>query len=380
MSEERSVHQAALPQKMSAALATVVILTLGMLSAFTTREAPLLVAKALWICAIGFMAYRVFLTGIIGRWRSVFFIILAWSFVVHFKAQLIGLTGSAFITPEIQEVPYCHIAMSSSFLNYLYQQYLALMSGSWLKWSPLTWGALWLLVTLALGQAWCSWACMYGGLDSGFSKILRKPLVKWRGLPKGLRDLPAGILVAALLISLVTLKPVFCLWMCPLKLGTGFLEPDTLKNMLQFLSFFFIGLFFLVLLPLLTKKRAFCGLICPFGAWQSFFGRINPYRVKIDPDKCTLCEKCVSACPTFAIDKDRPIEERVLPYCNRCGECMDVCPALAIDYHLVGEKKLGIPNTWPRRLFLLSSWMVAGAVSLLFVPEALLRLWRCLPL
>ena len=118
-----------------------------------------------------------------------------------------------------------------------------------------------------------------------------------------------------------------------------------------------------MVLPLLTKKRTFCGLICPFGAWQAFFGKINPYRVTIIKDKCTRCFRCVAVCPTFAIDKEGVHNFQVSPYCNRCGECMDVCSSGAIDYS-------------NRTLFLLSVWLVGGSVSLLFVPEVLLKLWR----
>jgi hypothetical protein len=257
-------HQAALPVKKSAALAGGLFFALAWLSALSTTGA-LLFAKLGWTVAIAFMAYRVFVTGRISTWRSVFFIILAWAFIVQFKAQLIGLTSRAFVVSAIQEVPYCHIAIASSFLNYLYQQYLALMSGAWHKWSSLSWGLLWLGITLVLGQAWCSWACFYGGLDSGFAKLRRKPLIKWKQLPKGMRELPAAILVAMLLLSLVTMQPIFCLWACPLKLGTGFLDPNTRTRLIQLISFTAIGLVFLIALPWLTKKRAFCGLICPFG-------------------------------------------------------------------------------------------------------------------
>src|SRR3989338_5232025 len=375
MASRKRLHQAALPERTSVALGLCIILALGSFASLTT-QGPLLAAKLLWVCAVGFMAYRVFRTGYIGFWRSTFFIILAWAFLVHFKAKLIGLTGSAFIAPDVQEVPYCHIAIASSFLNYVYQQYTALMSGGLWKWSPLTWGASWLLITLVLGQAWCSWACMYGGLDSGFASIRKRPSLKWKTLPKGVRELPAAILVATLLISLTMMRPAFCLWLCPLKLGTGFLDPNTLTRALQLILFAMIGIVFVIVLPLLTKKRAFCGLICPFGAWQAFFGRINPYRVTIQESPCTQCQRCVTVCPTFAIEPEGLKEHKILPYCNRCGECMDACPTGAIDYSVGWRRPIALPPGFGRALFLLSAWLVAGSVSLLFVPGVLLKLYR----
>jgi ferredoxin len=369
-------HQAARSPRVSAALALALAAALTAVAALAMpcAGAPL-VATLLWVAAIAVMAYRVFVTGRVGRWRSTFFIILAFAFLVHFKSNLIGLTGSPFIAAEAQEVPTCHIALASSFLNHLYQQYLAFTSGAWRQWSPLTWGALWLVVTLVLGQAWCSWACVYGGLDSAFSRLSRRPRLKWRRLPKGVRDAPAAVLVAMLLLSLVTLQPIFCLWMCPLKLSTGFLDPTTRIRMAQLAIFSGLGVVFLIVLPWLTKKRAFCGLVCPFGAWQAFFGRLNPYRVRIRAEGCIQCRRCIMACPTFAIDEEGLKSHQVSPYCNRCGECMDACPTGVIDYALAG-KRLTLPPGAARVTFLLTAWLVAGSLSLRFVPEVLVAVWR----
>jgi len=52
---------------------------------------------------------------------------------------------------------------------------------------------------------------------------------------------------------------------------------------------------------------------------------------KVDPEKCTGCEACVSACPSEAItikdgkavvDPDK---------CVDCGVCVDECPVEAIS-------------------------------------------------
>lgn len=306
---------------------------------------------------------------------------MAWGFLVYYKTNLLGRVGSIFTTREIKEVPYCHIAMAANLLDFLYNQYLAIISGSYTVWGPLSLGFLWLLVTLTLGQGWCSWACFYGGFDNGFSKILKRPPVKL-SLPEKLRDFPAGLFLFLILISFTASLPIFCLWLCPLKITTAVISPDTLTGKIQFFIFIILGLLFIVILPLLTRKRLFCSLICPFGAWQSFFGRLNPYRVTIDREKCNQCKTCLRVCPSLAINEKGLSEYKISPYCNRCGECMDACPRKAISFTLGERQVVGAelkpPRLWdeimdPNVLYTMTGFLIGGVISNIFVPAALLQ-------
>ncbi len=136
----------------------------------------------------------------------------------------------------------------------------------------------------------------------------------------------------------------------------------------QLSVFVFLAAATLVVGPLLTKKRLFCGLICPFGAWQSFWGGLNPFRVSIWAGKCTQCGLCLKACPTFAISEAGLKEHRVEGSCSRCGECMQACPSGAIAYTLAG-----MPRHDVGMLFIFCALLVGGAVGGLFVPELLAR-------
>ncbi len=339
-----------------------------------SEELLLQVSHVLWILFVSVIGFLILDTNRISRWRSVFFVVLAVFFILHFKASLIGLGKNPFFSSDVQEVPYCHIAMASSFLNYLYQQYLAFQSGSWKLWGPLSLGVLWLAVTLSIGRAWCSWACFYGGIDDGISRVLPKPLVKKYTFNKTLRDLPAAILIFMTLVSLSAMLPIFCLWLCPLKITTAFLDTHSPTRLLQIILFSAIGISTLIVLPLILKKRFFCGLICPFGAWQSFFGRINPFRVAIAPDKCTQCGLCLKSCPTFVLNDDALKNHTISAYCNLCGECIDACPQNAMTYTLLGRPIHLFKSKCLTRLFnaktffVFSCLLVGGAVGGLFVP------------
>ena len=95
--------------------------------------------------------------------------------------------------------------------------------------------------------------------------------------------------------SFVVLEPVYCDWLCPLKLVTEHHEIDNSVAYLQAIIFITLGMGLLFILPLLTKKRTHCGLFCPLGAMQSLMSPANPYRVRIDPERCRGCRECVAA-------------------------------------------------------------------------------------
>ncbi len=363
----------------SAALAgTLVALAYARMSGW-----ELAIGHAAWIGWVVSAGFLMLYTGKTSRWRAMVFVALAWAFILYFKASLFGLGRSRFFSPEIQEVPYCHIAIASSFLNALYQQYLALQSGTWRMWGPLSFGALWLVLTLAIGQAWCSWGCFYGGLDDGFSRLLRRPLFRKFQLPARWRELPAAILLFMMLISLSTMLPVFCLWVCPLKATTAFLDTYGPMRLVQIVLFSSTGLAALIILPIVLKRRVFCGLICPFGAWQAFFGRLSPFRVTLSADACTNCGLCIRACPTFVLDDESLRTGTVSAYCNRCGECIDQCAAGAIRYTILGQplaaSARGLAELWDARvLFIFASLLISGSVGSLFVPQVIARLLEAL--
>jgi len=56
----------------------------------------------------------------------------------------------------------------------------------------------------------------------------------------------------------------------------------------------------------------------------------SPY-ITFDTDLCTVCGKCVKACPTKAIRLYRDIPTCLTNNCIRCGECLRVCPTEAIS-------------------------------------------------
>jgi polyferredoxin len=262
------------------------------------------------------------------------------------------------------------------FFNHIYQQYLAVMSGDWRLWGPLTLAFVWLFFTLVLGRAWCSWVCFYGGIDDGLSALPGRAVLKTTALAGKFRDFPAALLIFLLLVSLATMLPVYCLWLCPFKLSTAFMEPDYAFIRKVQLGLMLFALVVLAAGPLLTKKRTFCSFLCPFAAWQAFWGRINPFRVSVDKDVCSGCNLCVDSCPMCAIRPGEGGKPEIGAYCNLCGECLPACPHAGIRYSILGLKTGGTGAGF-RRLLSTESWFVfsalvmGGAFGALFAPAAL---------
>lgn len=325
-----------------------------------------------WALFAAGAAFAISYTGKVSFYRRIFFSVSALAFLLHFK---LSLFGKAYDPSCFKDTPFCHIAMAPYFLNYLYQQYLALMGGGWKLWGPLTLGAAWLFLTIGLGRGWCSWACFYGGIDDGLSSLASRPLLKIDRWALKARDLPAALLLFMLLVSLAYMLPVYCLWLCPFKFTGSFLDQEGGLKALQY-GLMFFAIVALVLAPLLTKKRVFCSFLCPFAAWQAFWGRLNPFRVTIEKEGCTGCAKCVAVCPTSAISCAPGGKAEILPYCNLCGQCLGACPERLHKYTVFGLD-LPAPGGALGRLvsaghfFVFSALLLGSAFSSLWAPAAL---------
>ena len=87
------------------------------------------------------------------------------------------------------------------------------------------------------------------------------------------------------------------------------------------------------LLDLFVAERAWCGHLCPVGAFYSAVGRFSPLRiVAVRREQCNDCADCYAVCPEPLVIKpalkgtDDGIGPVILsPHCTNCGRCIDVC-------------------------------------------------------
>lgn len=194
---------------------------------------------------------------------------------------------------------------------------------------------MWLGLVLILGRGWCGWICFFGWMDQFFASLLKKPIIPLENPPKWAKLFPYAFMLFLILVSAVFLIPIFCAFICPLRIIYDPPGVTTTFEWITALIFVTGGLIFLVIGPLLTKKRLFCSFICPLMPANTLIGVINPFKVKIDTTLCKKCGLCVKSCELFAITKESLAKGRTTIECAKCGKCMDKCPAGAINYKLM---------------------------------------------
>ena len=115
---------------------------------------------------------------------------------------------------------------------------------------------------------------------------------------------------------------------------------------------------------MLMKRRAFCGLVCPMGAFLSAVAWVDPFAVRYDTRACTKCGLCIRLCPAFALSEESIAQGRTHRTCLKCGKCVDACPQSAAHFYIKGTGPRA-SRAVARTLFLYAAFL--GLVSLLGV-------------
>lgn len=178
-----------------------------------------------------------------------------------------------------------------------------------------------LFYILVGGRAYCSWVCPIN-IVTDAAQWLRDHF-KISGASTLSRKTRYWILIFTLLLSFATggiawemINPVSMLHR-GLIFGMG-------------LAWFIV--FAVFLLDFLVARRAWCGHLCPVGAFYSLLGTHSLVRIRADArDQCDDCMDCFMVCPEQqvirpalkAIDNTGPVITSA--NCTNCGRCIDVC-------------------------------------------------------
>ena len=317
-------------------------------------------------------------TGVTDRWRSILFVTYSACFVLSFITNLIEARGSMALSQSDMIdglTPFCHLVIPMTLIPAALTKTI-IFPGTIIGTKHAIAGMfiLWIGSSLALGRGFCSWFCFFGGLDEGFSRLFKKARIKKVNLKW--TYLPYAILLLIVLMSAITLAPFYCSWLCPFKTVTEFEEITSIKTAIQTGIFVSLFIALVMVLPALTKRRTQCSLFCPMGAFQSWTNKINVFDVRVNPDKCITCTKCIKTCPTFSITEETIAKGKTAMTCMKCGKCIDACEQNAIFYHIKGTPLAGSKIEIYRRLFIYSAFIFLAAMSGGFVQDAIVKIIR----
>ncbi len=172
------------------------------------------------------------------------------------------------------------------------------------------------------GRVYCSWVCPVNPVTDA-AAWLRGRL----GITGGAhisRKLRYWVLAMTLVLAAIT--------------GTIAWELINPVSMLHRGLIFGIGMTWMIvlavfLLDLFVSANAWCGHVCPVGAFYSLLGKWSPLRVNATKrDACNDCMDCYAVCPEPQVIKPALKGAKqnagptiLSPNCTNCGRCIDVC-------------------------------------------------------
>ena len=172
------------------------------------------------------------------------------------------------------------------------------------------------------GRAYCAWVCPVNVVTDAAHWLRARLGV--RGGAEISRSTRYWILAMTLALALIT--------------GSISWELVNPVSMLHRGIIFGIGAGWIIivavfLLDLFVAERAWCGHLCPVGAFYSAVGIFSPLRiVAVRREQCSDCADCYAVCPEPLVIKpalkgaDDGIGPVILsPHCTNCGRCIDVC-------------------------------------------------------
>ena len=202
--------------------------------------------------------------------------------------------------------------------------------------------AIFLVMALLFGTAWCGWICPLGYVQDLFSKGRAIAGIGYFKVPARIQRhvklikylFLAAVVIISLGIALPNIRETrlrndlylpLC-QICPakalflyLQIWVGILPPTTDVPLLSMavLPLFLIGTIMI--------RRAWC-IICPNLAALSFFHKLNAISLFRRKERCTKCGTCVRVCSMNA-PNDALHGDVSRPECIRCFQCIESCPA-----------------------------------------------------
>lgn len=185
---------------------------------------------------------------------------------------------------------------------------------------------------LLRGRMFCSWVCPVNIVTDLASNLRRRwhiqPFLKESQISRSLRFY---ILAMGLLLSAIFGLAAFE-WINPISYFHRALIFGSVSGL--FLTAF---IFFL---DLLVLPHAWCGHLCPVGAYYAALGNFGVLKILHEKEKCTHCAKCKIVCPEKQVlnligEKTYNIS---MGACTNCARCIEVCDDDALNFKITIKK------------------------------------------
>ena len=175
-----------------------------------------------------------------------------------------------------------------------------------------------LLGPVLFGRAWCSWACW---------TMMVMDLFPWKRPAEGRR--PGWGVWRYVHLSLVT-GVIF--WLV-YQVGYGPAEHKASELTWLTVGNIIYYALAIVLAATLKDNRAFCKYVCPIPVFQKVLNRFSPLKQRVDMSKCNECGLCERAClmDIKLLSYSREGRRILSTECILCDSCLHACPTNAID-------------------------------------------------
>jgi polyferredoxin len=224
--------------------------------------------------------------------------------------------------------------------------------------------AVFLLSSLLLKKAFCSWLCPVGTVSEYLwklgRKVFRRNVVVPRWLDVPLRGLKYLLMAFFLYIVVsMTAEALNDFMVAPF----GIVADVKMLNFFREMSVTGVAVIASLVVFSVFIKNFWCRFLCPYGALMGMVATLSPVRIRRDAEACIDCGKCNKACPA-SLPVDKLVQIRSLE-CTSCMECVAVCPAEnALQLSLVPRRDATAAARWRNRV--VEPRMVAAVLALVF--------------